>query len=293
MIVDLRSPIFARPGRFRRGFSLIELLVVIAIIGVTVSILLPSLGRARRVARAAAELTAMQQVMTGYAVYSGDHKGAVLPGYLPSAWVAETPTGGVAPWEVFDDAGERVYGVRAQRYPWRLAPYLDYNFAALYKSPQVLQRYREREDYQYVISVSPSFGLNADFVGGKALPGFGFNANASRQWGAFYVTRIDEARFADKLLVFVSSHGIDPDGGDPVAGYYEVSSPYLLERRWTSEYNETDPPAVHGNVDARYDGKAITGSLDGHAALTGPTELDDMRRWSNQATRVDWRLGTR
>jgi prepilin-type N-terminal cleavage/methylation domain-containing protein len=282
-----------QPTAVTRGFSLIELLVVIAIIGVTVSILLPSLAGARRMARAASDLAAIQQVMTGYAVYAGDHKDAVLPGYLPGAWVAETAAPGAPLWEVFDDAGERLYGVRAQRYPWRLAPYLDYNFAALYKSPQLLQRYREREDHHYIVSVSPSFGLNAEFVGGKALPGFGFNAQAMRQWGSFYLTRLHEARFADKLLVFVSSHGVNPDGGAPVEGYYDVTSPNLLERRWTFTYSQDDPPAVHGNVDARYDGKAIAGSLDGHAALLSPAELDDMRRWSNQAKRPDWRLGER
>ncbi len=279
--------------RKRPGFTLIELLVVIAIIGVVVSILLPALSRARRAARTAVDLGAIQQVMTGYAVYSNDHKGAVLPGYLPSAWVAETPSPGVTLWEVFDDAGERLYGVRAQRYPWRLAPYLDFNFAALYKDPQLLQRYRERDDFHYIASVSPSFGLNSDFVGGKALPGFGFNANAARQWGPFYITRLDQAQFPAKLMAFVSAHGVNPDGGDPVPGYYEVSSPNLLERRWTFAYSESDPPAVHGNVDARYDGKAITGSLDGHAGLLSPTELDDMRRWSNQATEAGWMLGTR
>lgn len=235
----------------------------------------------------------MQQVMTGYAVYAGDHRGAVLPGYLPAAWTAQAPVGNATPWEIYDDAGERVYGVRAQRYPWRFAPYLDYNFAALYKNAQTLERYRQREDYQYVVSVSPSFGLNADFVGGKALPGFGFSTNASRQWGAFYVTRIDEARFPNKLLVFASAHGVDPDGGAPVEGYYEVSSPSLLDRRWTHSYSKEDPPGVHGNIDARYDGKAVIGSLDGHGELSSPTELDDMRRWSNQAKSADWRLGTR
>jgi prepilin-type N-terminal cleavage/methylation domain-containing protein len=281
----------ARPDR--PGFTLIELLVVIAIVGVAVSILLPALGKARRAAGTAADMAALAQVMTGYAVYTNDHAGAVLPGYLPTAWVSQTPVPGVTPWEVFDDAGERLYGVRAQRYPWRLVPYLEYNFAALYKDPQLLQRYREREDYLYIVSVSPSFGLNADFIGGKALPGFGFNPQALRAWGPFYITRMDQARRPDNLVVFSSTHGVDPDGLSPVHGYYEASSPYLLERRWTTTYNQEDPPAVHGNIDARYEGRAMTGQLDGHAALLRMGELDDMRRWSNQATRPDWILGTR
>jgi prepilin-type N-terminal cleavage/methylation domain-containing protein len=282
-----------RPPRRPRGFSLIELLVVIAIVGVTMSILLPALGYARRAAATAADMASLSQVMTGYAVYSNDHRGAVLPGYLPTAWASENPPPGVTPWDIFDNEGVRLHGVRAQRYPWRLAPYFDYNFSALYKDPRLLERYREREDFQYVVSVSPSFGINADFVGGKALPGFGFNPAALRQWGPFYITRIDEARRPDHLVVFASAHGVDPDGGAPVPGYFEVSSPNLLERRWTFEYDAEDPPTVHGNVHARYEGRTMTGQLDGHASLLKMAELDDMRRWSNQATRADWTLGAR
>ena len=277
----------------RRGFSLIELLVVIAIVGVAMSILLPALGKARRAALMAVDMAGLQQVMTAYASYSNDHRGAVLPGYLPTAWVSATPMPGGPTMEVYDDAGERIYGVVAQRYPWRLAPYLDYNFAALYKDPRLLEQYRARGDFHYVVSVSPSFGLNADFIGGKASPGFGFSQIALRTWGPFYITRIDEARRPDHLIVFASAHGVNPDGGAPVDGYYEISSPSMHERRWTYSYDENDPPTVHGNVHARYEGRALTGHLDGHAGALRPSEMDDMRRWSNQATSADWQLRTR
>lgn len=285
---------YRNPNRSSRpAFSLIELLVVIAIVGITVSLLLPSLGRARSAAKAVVELGALQQVMAGYAAYSGDHKGAVLPGYIPATWVSENPPPGTPAWEVFDDQGERIYGVRAQRYPWRLIPYLDSNMGALYKDANLLSRYRAREDYQYVVSVSPSFGLNADFVGGKALPGFGFNPTALRQWGPFYITRLDQARRPDHLLVFASAHGVNPDAGAPVDGYFEVSSPYFLDRRWTASYSTDDPPGVHGNLHARHGKKAVIGAIDGHGQLASPTELEDMRWWSNGATRPDWTLGTR
>lgn len=250
------------------------------------SILLPAMGRARRAARAIADMSALQQIMTGYAIYADDHKGMVLPGYIPASWVSRM--------EVLDEVGERLSGPMAQRYPWRLAPYLDYNFAAMYKDPRLLERYQQRSDFQYVVSVSPSFGLNAEFVGGRASPsGFGFNSAAIRAWGQFYITRMDQAHRPDNLVVFASAHGLDPDGGSPLPGYFEVTAPNLVQRQWTTSYNEDDPPAVHGHVDARYDGRAITGQLDGHAAMLRMSDLDDMRRWSNQAGAADWLLGTR
>ena len=68
-----------RAGARRSGFTLIELLVVVAIIALLISILLPSLARARESARSTVCLANLKQLGNGITLYQYDHKGT-LPG---------------------------------------------------------------------------------------------------------------------------------------------------------------------------------------------------------------------
>ena len=63
-----------RTRNCRKGFTLIELLVVIGIISVLISILLPSLGNARKSARDLLCQTKMKQIGTGIQLYMDDQK---------------------------------------------------------------------------------------------------------------------------------------------------------------------------------------------------------------------------
>ncbi len=74
--------------RSRHGFTLVELLVVIGIIAVLISILLPSLARARQSALTLQCLSNVRTIGQSLMMYANDNKG-----YYPYGWTFITDTG--------------------------------------------------------------------------------------------------------------------------------------------------------------------------------------------------------
>jgi prepilin-type N-terminal cleavage/methylation domain-containing protein len=294
--------------RTAAAFTLIELLVVISIIGILISIAVPALSRARRSGDQVRESAALKQVCLAYTAYSQDNRSALLPGYAMEEWV--TP-GAARELHVSyaDSPGCRLYGSVARRYTWRLAPYLGYARDALVSDKRLRAEFNAlpdspaaRDGFQWAYGSSPSFGINSTWVGGDSRRG-GFFQPALTRWGKFYITRIDEPRFADKLMIFATSRGYHPltgSGTTVIPGRHRIEGPWRASREpnqvptfspWEAppgDFDSSRSPSTYGHLDFRHFRRVLVTTFDGHVAALRMDDMRDMRRWANQATSANW-----
>ena len=282
-----------------RAFTLVELLVVIAIVALLITLSIPLLSRAKAIGKQCKELAAGKQLLTAFTMYADGSKGLVLTGYPTRAMVS-------GPIVVRNDQGVRLTGEDAQRYPWRLGPWLDYNFKGLYGDDQLLSQIRENRDqyaqlgvsYEYVVSLFPSLGMNVAYVGGSERFN-AFDRLFRARYGKVFIERADESTRPSRQIVFASARceeqTLAPGLGRP-DGFFRVEPPRFLSAqgsRWESSYDgNAEAPGINsGFVSLRTLRRAVVAHMDGSGATLDWDQLQDMTRWANQATAADWALG--
>lgn len=273
-----------RPPR-QAGFTIVELLVVVAVLGVLIGILLPALGAARTTARRTQEMAAARDLMVAWNLYADDHDGRVLPGYRSGL-------------DAYDLDGDYLTdgsdAILARRYVFRILPYLGRDLRFLYTGEResIIEDLEQTtgESFNYFVSLAPSLGINATWVGGDENE-LGFDLELQRIFGSFVVERRTQVNKPDRLMVFTSARGEDfVTNSGVVEGHFRVRSPVLLESagsRWVDEYRASTPPEELGFCSPRFHGKAVAAFVDGHVGVMTDRALRDMRHWSNGAERAD------
>ena len=255
------------------GFTLLELLVAVAVVGVLSGTLLTVLRGVSGRGRSIREVAAARQVTAGYLLYASDHNGELLPGYEEAGSVTYPN-------------GDTSSGPEANRYPWRLAPSIDWNIDGVYlvnDAKRSVEQYTPNTFmYRYQVSLTPALGLNAYCVGGYQNGGTMFCAND-------VTTRLGQVERG--LIAFVSARTKTSAGaytGD-FAGCHYVRPPILGGVRWASgPFDATRPSSDFGNVDFRNAGQATVSFLDGSVRMMTPGQLRDMRLWARNADSADY-----
>ncbi|HRI14649.1 MAG TPA: hypothetical protein PLX89_16760, partial [Verrucomicrobiota bacterium] len=246
--------------------------------GLLAGVLGPALGKAKRKARLAEEISSARQLLLASTLYTQDHSDTLFPGYVTEA-------------EAKDDRGLPLFFPENARYPWRLSPYLAQSFETIYcadnRAKLAELRRLDRAGYVYAVSVFPSLGINSYFVGGNEteFPA----ALANQKFGNGTVAlKASEIRRPSELLYFASARSAL--SGNAASGYYQVTPPFLNRRLWEFTWNLQAPPAQWGFVAPRFERRAVGAMTDGHVETLGLNAQQDMTHWCNVADRPDFIL---
>ncbi|GAB4173244.1 MAG: hypothetical protein Fur0032_12840 [Terrimicrobiaceae bacterium] len=253
------------------GFTVVELGVAMAVILILAVVSFPYVSGMCSQAREVREMSGAKRSIAAWLSHATENNGEVLAGYRadPMAQTAD---------------GKPLGFPMNARYPYRLAPYLNYELKG-----SLLVNNQEKLKTEYSISVAPSFGINLTFVGGDYGSGSDLKPTAENlaQFGNFAVLRVAEIHRPSRLIVFASARFQDPSLGGQTEGYNAVKSPYFHGRRWPAAYDEKRPYWEFGNLHFRFRGKAVCAMADGHVEMLSYEDMLDMTRWSNQAAIED------
>jgi prepilin-type N-terminal cleavage/methylation domain-containing protein/prepilin-type processing-associated H-X9-DG protein len=170
--------------RSRAAFTLIELLVVVAIIGLLISILVPALSGARRLAKSTVCRTRLRTLGHGMILYANANKDTLVPGRLPNIdddhWRLRVP-GGVKYRPSFQTMMAAQVGL-----PPFDDPKASKNEVDVHGQPGDRQNY-SNEQYlcpevsDWVDERNGAYGYNYQFLGNSRLLNEGF-LNSYKNW---------------------------------------------------------------------------------------------------------------
>jgi prepilin-type N-terminal cleavage/methylation domain-containing protein len=260
----------------RSAFTLVELLVSISIIAVLASLGFAATAAVKRAGNQTREISAGRQLIAAYLLAASSNNGELLPAYEGDSVAS-------------NESGDTLRGPAANRYPWRLAPFLDNKIfgTLLVNGQEELGRDAKRELLDYLVSFAPTFGINGTFVGGNFSGSFAPGGLSEKKFGKVCVRRVTDPVSPQRLIVFCSAHynGLD---SKPYLGHHFVSAPNERYKIWTdAPFSEDIEANKFGHVHPRFDGRAVVVMFDGHTELLTIEQLRDMRYWSNQAAEND------
>ncbi|MEM1158871.1 MAG: type II secretion system protein [Verrucomicrobiota bacterium] len=266
--IELKNSTLSR----RQGFTLIELLVTVTIVLILLGLAVIGGQKALETAKRTTEVNAARQLTQAYLLTAEDNNGVLMPAHQFGA-VVEFPDGGVAG------------GPEASRYPWRLAPYLNWDVEKTMMINDASKGLDGLEQgstsYRYAVSLAPALGINAYCVGGYYSMTKLFSPND-------VTTRLLQS--SRDLVLFTSAR--TSSGAVDLSGSWFVRPPRMGPMAWKSgDYDPSVPSLQYGNVDFRYNGKAVVSMTDGSVRLMSIDELRNMKLWARNADTADYAIG--
>ncbi len=233
--------------RPNRGFTLIELLVVIAVIGLLVSILLPSLAKAKMLTRELVCQTNIHSMARASQLYAAEYNGYVPRDYYTNN--RDRSSGNFGHWQFAN----------------RLAPYLG--------GPEIPFEYDEDSKYMYNVFAEmevyqcPGITDPGEHVLHYVVNGVDFDRYTEEgRWSSSPVSRIEDVPGSASEVFYIAEANIDQLSAKNFK-YHDVFGPgHMPFDGWVPRMSSR---MVHPE-DLRHQGRTTLVFFDGH---TEPRQL--------------------